>query len=893
MAETMQKSSSGKTGDILVEKYPFKSIKTASWCENVMLGWGGAAHAIKSSKWRFKAVFAAVAILLAPSAVLAQQTHQYEQAGSHAIAFNLPAQSLEEALQAFSRQMPEHLQLVYDSALIAGKQAPALQGTHNPHDALKQLLAGSGIVVTGAEQGLITLGLAPTVQTANTAHIAHRTSAAANLHTLPEIVVSEKAIEDVADYRPEYAAKQVTVASKIPLTLRETPHSVTVMTEKRLDDQRLTETTQALTWVPGLWNYRTYMPETPFITSRGTAIDTVTIDGSLAGTGSLSLPADLAAYEQVEVVRGPAGLFYGNGGGGSAAGVVNMVRKRPGYAPHIYIDLSAGSWNQYKTSLDINRPLNQDGSLRSRMIVSHQDREFFYRTSELENTTAHGLLEYDFRPGLTLTGGLEYTRRRSIPQASALPLYGDGRLPGWSRSVSNVLPWSSWETDTMGGFLELNWKINDDWKFKSNYSYSREQTYRDYATVSGYLDPLGSQYPLYMNGYWGDLDRRGHTLDLSLQGKFTLWGREHDVVVGADSYWERDYQQTPSGSANYSYDWNGNRVLVTDFLDLSGYPGRPSIVNTETYHYPYDRSGAFANIRLRLTDDLSFITGMRVSSYDYGGQNTATIHRRNAYKESGIRTPYYALTYDFAPRSTAFVSFAEVFSVTNAYTVGGDRVHPQTGENIELGIKQEWFDNLQASLSIYQLDRRYATRVDPDAPYPCPASPTGGYCYIADNERRTRGVDFELSGRITPSWQLSASVNWLQKKYTTWKDRYGEVSSTEGQTWWTDEPARVMKLWSTYRLPGQASAWTVGGGFRANSEIFMSRSASGAIPAYTVRQGGHAIWDVMVAWNISPRWTAQLNVTNLFDRKYLSMVSTGSHFYGEPRGAMFSLKGRF
>ena len=121
-----------------------------------------------------------------------------------------------------------------------------------------------------------------------------------------ETVVTQKEEQVTATRQTEgaYTPTTVTVGGKTPMTLRETPQSVTVLTQQRLEDQALTDTTNALSWIPGLGNTLANESDTANITARGFNADNVTIDGSLAGASFWQLPADLSMYEQIEVLRG-------------------------------------------------------------------------------------------------------------------------------------------------------------------------------------------------------------------------------------------------------------------------------------------------------------------------------------------------------------------------------------------------------------------------------------------------------------------------------------------------------------------------------------------------------------------------------------------------------------
>lgn len=61
------------------------------------------------------------------------------------IAFDIPAQPLEDALTQYFRLTG--VQLLYDSTLAAGIRSTAVQGVHTRREALRLLLSGTGLVV--------------------------------------------------------------------------------------------------------------------------------------------------------------------------------------------------------------------------------------------------------------------------------------------------------------------------------------------------------------------------------------------------------------------------------------------------------------------------------------------------------------------------------------------------------------------------------------------------------------------------------------------------------------------------------------------------------------------------------------------------------------------------
>lgn len=792
----------------------------------------------------------------------------YVQAQDAAYDFNIPAQSLSQVLDALSKQTG--LQPFFADEVAKGVRSPGIKGRLTLRKAIETALTGTKLThqFTGEKSVAIK-------------------AAEENVVSLPPIAVTANA--------DSYKAETASVGNKIEMELREIPQSVSVLTQQRMQDQNLTEATQALQWVTGVVNSRSNESDAPLVTARGFRMDNVTIDGMRAGGSFWQIPADLSAYEQIEVLRGPSGLFNGSGTSGSPGGAINYRRKRPTTDPLLNLDLTAGSWDHYRAAIDASGALNDDKTLRGRMVASALDTQFHVDNASRENQSVYGVLDYDLTPGTKITVGADMERRRSQPYYKQNALRGDGSNPGWSREHNAILPWGRWYGDTTGAFAEFSHAFNENWSAKASYSYRHEKLFWDWAWITGYVDPIpgSTQKPLYITGQRRDTDMYDRSLDVNITGKFDLFGRSHDVVLGWNNSQTKSVTHQPNTN-DYSYDTIDNALVDQNTLDTSGFPWRPSTLSGNPNTYRYEQSGAYASLRFRLLDPLALTTGARLSNYDYGGRSNNTLKNSGAYDKSGVVTPFWALTWDLNPSTSIYFSHAEVFNVTNAYTIEGKLVDPVVGNNREIGLKTEFFEGrLLASIAAYRLYRENQTRIDPSAPNPCPASPIGGYCYIADNEQRVQGVDLELTGNLTRNWQIMVGANTMKKRYIRWLDGKGQVSSTQGQGWWLDDPENTLKVWSAYRLPGAGSAWRVGGGFRWQSETYAERSANGVVPAARVTQSSYAVWDTLVSYDIDKTWSAQANVTNLFDKTYYSRVSTSYVSYGEPRNITLTLRAKF
>ena len=721
-------------------------------------------------------------------------------------------------------------------------------------------------------------------------------------HTMPPVIVRARRLaRDGVSESEAYTTRGVQVAGKTPRALREIPQSVSVFTEQRLRDQAQVDGARVLEWMPGVFNGRSRETDSPIFLSRGFALNNISIDGSLAGTSFWQAPGDLSAYDQVEVLRGPNGLFSGGGYVGNPSGQINFARKRPQDKPHTQGEAALGSWKQYRATVDVNRRLLADGSLGVRLVASQANREYFFRTARRKNTTLYGVAEWQPLAALTLTAGMDMERRRSIPWINGLPLRGDGTFPGYSRRMSTVSPWSRWAGDTLGFFTEAAWQFRDGWKLKAAYNWRREERDWDFGFLSGYVDPVpgSAQVPLYQDAQRRLGSSNSRTMDVTLTGGFDWLGRRHDLIAGIDWRWEKSREIRP---VEYAYDsrptphYPDNPVRINPgTLDMTA-PWQPAIWGSSAWSFTPSRTwGAHASLRLRLTDSVSSILGGRLSSYHYGGRFNPTYNvvGNGAYHKSHIFTPFFALNWDFNPHASAYVSYTDIFDVNNAYDARGKMVPPTTGANWELGLKTEWMDKrLVGSIALYQTDRKNQIRRDPNTPYPCPASPISyDYCYIADNRQRVRGIELELAGLVRPGLKIALGATLQHQRYVRNLD--GNGNPRDAVTWNERIPLRTFRAWADWRLPVAGGAWRLGGGVRANSGYYYARTASGRVPAARVSQGGYAIWDAMLAWQPSPHWSVQLNISNVLDKRYFSEVGLSQVAYGEPRSFMLTARMQF
>lgn len=693
--------------------------------------------------------------------------------------------------------------------------------------------------------------------------------------TLQVVEVRDDRLEATTEFTGSYTTGASTIG-KSAQPLKETPQSVTVITRQLLDDQNIRSLDDALRTAPGVLVQDSSSYERTYY-SRGFAVDTVQYDGvpTLRNSG-FAISPDLAAYDRVEVLRGPAGLFNG---AGSPGGTVNLVRKRPLKYRQTSAQVTVGSFDSYRADVDLNLPINEAGTVRARIVAGHEDKKFFYDRAHTKRSLLYGIVEADLTSSTTLGLGLNYEKNDLVPMYGGLPRYTNGGDIGLPRSTNLNAAWAHTDIESTTIFADLNHRFDNDWRFKASVSRLREDN-NDYSGSNfGAINPatgLGSTISAFKQHLLGE--QTG--FDANLTGSFEAFGRKHDVLIGAN-YQKRDYDLS-----SQLYTVPNAAINVFDFnaAAYSSFPTVPARAATNTLNR-IEQTGLYGSLRFALADPLKLIVGGRISNTENSVLNKVTgLYSTRPYKENSQFTPFGALTYDIDRQWTAYVSYAEIFRAqSNLFTVAGDPLDPATGSNYEVGVKGAHFGGkLNSSMALFRTIENGRSLLAVASP--CSGSPVGGACYVNDAKVRSQGVDMELSGELLPRWQVAGGYTFNATRYLR------DVAANQDQSLSSFTPRHMFKIWSSYQLPGALSPWTVGGGVNLQS---MSYRLNGTA---RIEQAGYSVWSARATYRINRNLTAALNVNNLFDKTYYQTLGSsagGGNWYGTPRSVTATLQAVF
>ena len=776
--------------------------------------------------------------------------------------YDIPAGSLAEALSQFAAA--SGVMITFSAEDTAGLGSPGLQGDFELHQGFARLLQGSGLRL---------------VQAGNKRYVLAKAERGAALE-LGATSINAAGLGATTEGTGSYTTGQSSTATKLPLTLRETPQSISVVTRQRMDDQGLNDITEVLQQTPGL-SVQSLGSERFNIYSRGYSVDNYQFDGipttlDIATQMSAQSLADMAIYDRVEVLRGATGLMTG---AGDPSATINLVRKRPTAEFKGHITAGVGSWDKYRSEVDLSGPLTPTGNVRGRMVAAYQQNNSFMDHYSQEKQIFYGVLEADLTDTTLLTVGADY--QKNNPQGSssvAFPLFhSNGEQTSFSRSTNSAARWSHNPQDALNTFASLEQKLAYDWTLKAsvNQMYIKRDDYKLATASWGFPDKsTGAGVRLY--GGAGSTWQKQTGLDVQAQGPFQLFGRQHELIVGYN-YSRYENRHTPT---------RGTRIEGTfvNVYDWDNYTDKPVMGGGKLYDGDtvIHQTGTYIATRLRPTDDLSVILGARVSKYDYDYDltypATPLSNRTTDYKENGVVTPYAGVVYDLNDTHSVYASWTSIYKPQSLRDADGSTIEPREGDNYEVGLKSEFFDGrLNTSIAAYEVKQDNLAVLDEGKTVNNDGMTAA---YKAVSGATTRGFEVEANGELMPGWNVSASYN-----HGITKDRDGERLNTEA-------PANMVKLWSTYRLPGDFDRLTVGGGANWQSGTHITVTPSTALGTVKAKQSQFTVVNLMARYQLTDQLSTTLNINNLFDKKYISALDTTfySGYYGEPRNVMLNTR---
>lgn len=804
----------------------------------------------KAARWRHGApvLAATISAILGGWPAHAQAQPRPPAETDRSFDFAIPSKPLLAALVDFTAITG--IQIIRAGGEAIGGTAPAVAGRMSASQALRALLAGSGLDFRMTQSDTATL-------------IVLRAGADGSVQ-LPEVRVDAGATRGWSPVRG-YVAEVSATGTKTDTPLMETPQSISVVTRDQMVAQGSQRANQALRYTSGIATEgRAGFGGYEIMYSRGFGVDRYVDGMRLQGNSGFVTPQyDIFGLERVEFLRGPASVLYGQG---SPAGIVNMVSRRPSATPQHEVYLQAGSRGNLAGGFDSTGPLDADGRWLYRLTtigrtdntqVDYTRAErvaiapaLTWRPSDRTSLTFLGLYQRDPRAGLY----------NFVPAAGSLQANPTGvRLP---RSFYSGDPNFNRidRTQYAAGYL-FEHRFDETWTVRQNLRYLQTEGHLDQVLPLS-LAANGRTLNRYVQA---DRETTGaFTVDNQVQARIATGPVSHTVLAGLDlqnTRWTQALGQAVGPSLDLLNPVYGMAIT------------RPAI--TTHTRQRQNQLGLYAQDQMRL-GNLSLVLSGR---QDWAESKTTNLIRPGNTSQDDQRFTWRAgLIYNFDLGLAPYASYATSFQPIGGTNFGGAPFRPTNGEQYEVGLKyQPPGINSSITVAAYHLTQQNVLTVD--AAHPSFSVQTG--------EVRSRGIEVEGRASLRNGLDLIASYAYVD----------AEVTRSNGANLGKRPlfiPAHLASVWADYTIPsGQLNGLGFGGGVRYVGPSYGN-------DANTIRIRDYTLLDALIHYDLGrvdqrmQGMRLAVNATNLLDRSYVSNCTNATNcLYGTGRTVIGSVTYRW
>lgn len=608
---------------------------------------------------------------------------------------------------------------------------------------------------------------APLVATPMIVNAQQASSSDKAAYRLAPVIVNAQATAD--DDAHSVVAKELWVGGKVATSMLDTPASVSVVTEKEIQQRSASTTEEVLQYTPGvITDFYGTDDRNDYFKIRGfqatTYRDGLTL-GSMRGVRE-----EPFAYERVEVLRGANSTLFGPADPG---GSVNFVSKRPRFERFGEGFVRYGSFDHKEAGIDVGDALNQEETLAYRFTGKIQDSDREYDHSRDDNSFVMGGLTWEPTAFTSATVILDHLKRDSTPNSGGYPLdreydrsdfFGE---PGFNyHDVERTSVTGNVSHDFDNGFI-----------LRSNLRYSELTDDFGYVYITDSAARVGTTLE---RDYFGtDSEAEELIGNIMLQYDARFERIDSSTLVGVE------YRDASTEASSFYGDAGS--------IDIANpiYSGAPASLNV------YSRNDQdYKTKSLFVQQNLSFnrfivTAGVRNDRLDLASTDITGIKASDDFSETSVRG---ALTYKVTDEISTYVSMVESVAPP---AIG---VTPERGKQYEVGVKYAPAGtNALYSAAIYDLNQEDVTIAV--------VQPNGTIERETVGESQVRGLDLEAKTELTDNLSLIGGYSYMDSDVVRGTLRNG--TSLKGNEFIT-APKHSASLWSFYALPGTAMSVGLG-----------------------------------------------------------------------------------
>ncbi|NEQ46640.1 MAG: TonB-dependent siderophore receptor [Leptolyngbya sp. SIOISBB] len=581
----------------------------------------------------------------------------------------------------------------------------------------------------------------------------------------------------------DYTEPNATTGTRTDTPLIDIPQSIQVIPETVLEDQQVVRLNEALRNAPGVVQGNTFGGSSEQFVIRGFAGAAILQDGFRLDDTVTNGFRETANLEQIEVLRGPASILFGNVEPG---GVINLVTKQPLATPAAELATQFGSEGFVRPRLDVTGPLNQSGTVRYRLNTVYERAEGF-RDFETDTNRLFfaPVVAVDLGDRTDLILDFQYLNDQR-PFDRGIPPLGDS-IPDVPRDTITGEPTDFARVQNTGVGYRLEHRFSDQWQLRNRFRYG-EVNFRNRRTELSEL--LGG-----LNPVTGDIARaivfnesslQSYEAQTELIGEFSTGSINHTLLMGLDLFFaDADIfvATEPTLPVN----------LFNPRIGRAPVPDLPLAFTTGDSTSSLSRVGLLVQDQIELLPELNLLLGGRVDFFSQSSTSAAIVipgivnnPASEGDQSQTAFSPRVGIVYQPIEELALYASYSRAFqpNTLTSTTINGDFLDPEESEQFEVGVKADLLEGrLSATLSFFDISQTNVAAADP----------TNANFVVPIGEQTSQGMELNVTGEILPGWNVIAGLSLLDAEIADSPD------FPDGATP-PNVPDTSASLWTTYEI---------------------------------------------------------------------------------------------
>ena len=653
-----------------------------------------------------------------------------------------------------------------------------------------------------------------------------------------------------------YKTDEARAAMRSNVSLLNTPQAVAVIPAEVMDDQLVVTLGEALRNDASVSIGRVTTDRERF-SLRGFTLEESTnlLKNGHQHFSKYRLP--MALVDNVEVLKGPSSLLYGQS---TPGGLVNLVTKKPTYDSFAELSVKGDENGSLRMGLDVGGSVNEERTIRYRAIVEKEDnknwREYQDGSAQESDFFVGSLMtDIDVSDDLTLSFHFDSSDEVAGQDSGAL-VTANGVVIGGDALIWDM-PWTKIDAQSQNYGTDISYQLNENWQIEAGYNNqhnererweSKPQTQDDFAPETG----------LYKNKPYDKLeDWKQQAFYFDFIGSIEFAGMSHDLLTGGN-YLKHEYSSLKVKGDKQEANLIEGTIIPHQDLDYAD--GKSE---AESYKY----YGIFAQDLITVNDQWQVLVGVRFDKQE------------KADADNSSALPKFGLIYHPSESASIYANYSESFEPQGDVTDDEDanfglELDPVKGIMYEVGAKLELFSGkLRFNAAAFEIKRKnivLEVNLENDAEFEM-ITTQGGV-------QRHKGIELGVIGEINENLSLITSAMYLDAKY----DAHNEYQGNRPE----DVPQLTASAWLKYSISEDA-ALNLGAFYEGERYADAKNS---------LKKSGYTRFDAGLSYALPLAGNdllVRVNVENLFDKAYLAGGENGEINVGKPRTIKFGVSYKF